>query len=183
MITETEIISRYISLDFRKKIAVNAVLVDKYHSLYNTFWKNFYFGDPGIILDIIEFFYEVAKGKDTGTVKAREFLRILDQITPDTEEYGQYPASNALDLATMIEVTLQMIDSKIKSNGHDFMTILYELLTRISDVEPDYADLINEQNRELLSLFSYLDSFCVISVIEIQELKNVFVEPRIRISE
>lgn len=153
-------------LDDQKKIFFSLLICERLFPNYVFFSKKYGYGDPSKLETIIStLFRDVLENNKT--LKIDNYINIVENITPDTEDYDTILASFALDACTSILSTLYFLKDGDFENLVDVATYARDTVDMfiqerddldINDIQMD--QLIEEDpfmQRELKRQFEVVD--------------------------
>lgn len=121
-------------LSYEKGLAVATVLCRKLLPDYQVFYITYQWGDPPVLAKALQ----VCEEASTRTISKNEIDPLFDRlynVTPDTEDFGDYKGSYALNAAAALLHALQYIRGKDPKDLYAIGTL--------------YTDTINAQLHEV----------------------------------
>lgn len=98
-------------LSYQKGLELAVAISKKLFFEYHNFYKNHQWGDPDLLLDAINICEASLSGVIDPSVVS-ESIHKIEAFTPDTEDYGDYDGSYALNACTVVCEALEFIIDK-----------------------------------------------------------------------
>ena len=108
---ETKFKRQVYSLTFDKSLDTAIKVCKILYFDYERFERAESWGDCAVLMDAIKF-CELSRTQNTDSKMIQELLNKIDAITPDTEDFGSYLGSYALNAANAVSETLEFLLAK-----------------------------------------------------------------------
>jgi uncharacterized protein YjaG (DUF416 family) len=103
-----EISQKLAGLSDEKKLTFSLLICERLFPNYLLFSKKYGYGDPSQLEEIISALFKDLLEKNKSS-KIDNYINVVENITPDTEDYEKILASFALDACTSILSTLYFL--------------------------------------------------------------------------
>jgi uncharacterized protein YjaG (DUF416 family) len=82
---------------------------------YRTFNKKYEWGNPELLVKGINYCVQTLNGDKSDKYRIEEIISAIDEVTPDTEDFGEYDGSYALNACVAVIESLEfLIDKNIE---------------------------------------------------------------------
>src|ERR1043165_4285067 len=111
------------TLSFEEGLDLALVVCKRLYFDYENFVASEHWGDKDLLIDAIRLCEQV-KTKKIEIARLEDMLSKVDAITPDTDDFGDYNSSYALNAAASVLETIQFIMDKDRLHIYNIGTYL-----------------------------------------------------------
>lgn len=125
---------------------------------YETFHEKNKWGNPKILANGLKYCEQILNGDKADNYQIEEIKKSIEEVTPDTEDFGDWDGSYALNACTAIIESLEFIsDKNIEhiANISSYMTdtVDFKISEKFGDLSDDAIDthpwMTNERNIQI----------------------------------
>jgi uncharacterized protein YjaG (DUF416 family) len=144
-----------LSLPYMEGLGLALSVCKRLYFDYEEFVSAEHWGDKDLLLDAIKL-CEHAKFKEVDRIRVEEMLVKVEAITPDTEDFGNYLGSYALNAAASVYETLQFIMDKNPLHIYNIGTCLTDTIDFKINEKENLTDEGIDEHKMMLEARNFL---------------------------
>jgi len=125
---------------------------------YETFHQKNKWGNPDILAKGLKYCEQILKGDKADNDQIEEIKKSIEEVTPDTEDFGDWDGSYALNACTAIIESLEFISDHdiehiLKVSSYMTDTVDFKITEKFGDLSNDAIDahpwMTSERNNQI----------------------------------